>query len=136
MKIKINDKEYGLSWGMGCLRLFCDEMGCDLEPGLELVMGLGEYTGLERSKSVPMLILCAIKNYAYVNREEIPDVTFEQIEAYRDYTQAAEFQLIVNDFFASMLQGQTVAERFGITTDTSEATEKAKKKSVSAKKSS
>lgn len=135
MKIKINDKEYGLSWGMGCLRLFCDEMGCDLEPGLEMIVGGGDHTGYQRSKSVTAIILAAIKNYAYINREPIPDVTIWELEAYRDNTPVDEFAKITEDFMGSMLQGRTINEIFGRDVK-SEATEKAKKKSVSAKKSS
>lgn len=131
MKIKINGSEHGLSWGMGCLRLFCDELKCELDDGLAMVLNAGDYSVLDRTKAVAVLVLSAAKNHAYVNRLDQPDITTWDIELYRD-TEYEAFQAITNDFLASTIQGETVSKRFLIEAPT-EPGKKAKKKQASVK---
>lgn len=133
MKININGNEYGLSWGMGCLRLFCDELKCELDDGLAMVLNAGEYSVLERTKAVAVLVLSAAKNYSYVHRLDQPDLTTWDIELFRD-TEYDKFQLITSDFLASTIQGETVSKRFGIDTEPAgEPIKKEKKNPASAK---
>lgn len=116
MKIKLNDKEYGLHWGMGAIRLFCDATGYEFEKGVECVCGFGEYNVLDRTKAIVTMLLSAIQNYANIHNEDASGVTFYQLEAYRDATSQKEFQLIMDDFTGSMLNGRTMAESLGIAT--------------------
>lgn len=118
---------------MGCLRLFCDELKCELDDGLAMVLNAGDYSVLERTKAVAVLVLSAAKNYAYVNRLDQPDLTTWDIELFRD-NEYEKFQLITDDFLASTIQGETVSKRFGIDTEpVNETAKKIKKKPASAK---
>lgn len=117
MKIKVNGKERGLHWGMGALRLYCEETGYSFEKGIEIVCGFGDTGILERTKAVCIMLLSAIRNYGNIHNEDTEDVTFFHIEAFRDETSQPEFQKIMDDFTNSMLNGKTIAETLGIVPD-------------------
>lgn len=133
MKISINDKEYGLHWGFGAIRLFCDKMECEYEPAMDMILGGGDYTILQRTKALSTMILCAIENYANIHNTDA-DVTFQQVEAFRDDTPKAEFQKVLDNFMDANIMGSTYRAYLGISTEP--ATTASKKKSPSQKSAS
>lgn len=129
MKLSINKKDYGLQWGMGAIRLFCDKMDCEFEQGLEMILGGGTYTVLQRTKAVSTMVLCAIENYCRLNDETF-DVTFFQIEDYRDNTSQEKFKLIMDDFTSSMILGNTISSYLGIVPEENKEVSKKKSRSL------
>ena len=134
MKIKINGEEYGLNWGFGAIRICCDLLDCEYEKVIEMVLGAGNYTVLERSKAISTFILSAIKNYGNIHNTET-DVNFAQIEAYRDDTPQEEFKKITEDIMKANIMGKTYGSYLGLSTEPEDKTA-AKKKSPSQKSAS
>lgn len=134
MKISINGKEYGLHWGMPCLAEMCDILDCTIETCTEYIIGGGEHTGFERQKFTATSILCAIRHYARLNREETPDLTIDDTLNYCDITPPETFALVRNDFLGSMLNGRSIADMLGIALPV--AGSEKKSQSASPKKSS
>ena len=130
MKIKINDKEYGLHWGLGAIRIFCDLMGCEYEQGMDMILGAGDYNILQRTKAVSTMVLAAVQNYANIYNTEA-DVTFPQVEAYRDDTPPEKFKLISDDFMNANILGKTYRSYLGLSEEPADT--KSKKKSPSQK---
>jgi hypothetical protein len=129
MKISINDKEYGLSWGLGAIEIYCDKHDCDLE---DIDLHIGSIKAIDRLKALNNLTLAAMQNYAEINGLEFA-------MGYRDFQEWLNDQpqtigdAIINDWKASKLMGKTIAEYyFGEVPEASEPV-KPKKKSASAK---
>lgn len=104
MKLLINDKEYGLQWGMGAIELYCDAMDCDVD-GLDMVTTVGR----NQNRAIVTLILASIQNYSELNGT-IFDITYRQLQAWLDEAPQETFKSIMEDFKASKYLGKTVAE--------------------------
>lgn len=124
MKINLNDKEYGLHWGFGAIRIFCDAMECEYEAGMDMILGAGDYTILKRTKAVSMMVFAAIQNYANINDTDISGLTFSKIEAYRDDTPQNEFKKVMDDFMGANILGNTYRSYLGLTEETPSTTKK------------
>ena len=132
MKIKLNDKEYGLHWGMPALGDMCDALDITIETCIELIVGGGEHSPFKRAKASAVAILCAMNHYARLNRLEAPDVTIYEVENYCDVTPREEYDKIREDFSNSMINGRSVSEVLGLTS--APVQKEVKKKSQSTKK--
>ena len=132
MQITINNKPYGLSWGLGAIEIYCDKMGCGME-GLDLVFAARPEQALLKSKALVNLILAALQNSAELENKEF-DVTYRQLQAWIDEAPQALFQSVMKDFETSKYFGKTIGEYLGIQAEEVPAT--SKKKSHSAKSSS
>lgn len=133
MKIKINENEYGLHWGMPALGDMCEILDISIETCIELIVGGGEHTAFKRAHASAVAILCAMRHYARLNRLEVPDVTIYEVENYCDVSPREEFNLIREDFSNSMINGRLVSDVLGLTT--APIQKEVKKKSQSTKKS-
>lgn len=129
MKIKINDNEYGLHWGMPCLADVCERLDYTIEKVIDLLCGFGDYSAIERSKTTAYCVLCAIDHSAKLNRQEKPDITIEEVWQYVDETPVDQFQLVKTDFTNSMINGRKVWEILNMPNPTPE---QAQKKSLKA----
>jgi hypothetical protein len=125
MKIKINDKEYGLNWGFGAIRIACDLLDCDYEKMIEMVLGVGDYKVLERSKAISTFILAAIQNYANINNTD-SDVSFYQVEAWRDTLEPGDQIKLNEDILKSHIMGKTYGSYLGISTDATASKKKSR----------
>lgn len=125
MKLTINDKEYGLQWGMGAIEIYCDSMNCDIE-GIDMVTTQGR----NQPKAIVTLILAALQNYAELNNEPF-NINYRQLQFWLSEAKQETFKEIMEDFKASKYFGRTIAEYlFGETPD---PTPTIKKKSRSVK---
>jgi len=104
MKLSINDKEYGLQWGMGAIEIYCDSMGCDID-GLDKVFVINK----EQPKAIVNLILAALRNWCELNDETLA-VNYRQLQAWLDEAPQDQFKSIMDDFKASKYFGRTIAE--------------------------
>lgn len=112
MKVTINDKEYGLQWGLGCLEIYCDKMDCGID-GLDLAF----MPNKEREKAIVTLIHAALQNYAELYELDFT-LTIRQLQAWIDEAPQEQFEAVMDDFKASKYFGKTIAEHFGIAPDT------------------
>lgn len=108
MKVNINDKDYGLQWGLGCLEIYCDRMDCDIS-GLDLAF----IPNKEREKAMVMLIYAAMQNYAELHEIDFT-LTIRQLQAWIDEAPQEICNAIWDDFKMSKYFGKTIAEHFGI----------------------
>ncbi len=106
MKIAINDKEYGLQWGMGCIEMYCDAMDCDID-GIDKIYLPNRHQG----KALTTLIFSAMKNYAELNNSVL-DVSYRQLQAWIDEADQDLFKSIMDDWNHSKYLGKTIAEYF------------------------
>lgn len=114
MKIKLKGNEYGLHWGLGALRIFCETTGLDIDKGIEIVAGLGEHNYLERTAATNNLIWAAVKNYGNIHEIDVSEVRYIDVELYSDETSVEVFQLVKDDFMHSMFNGKSMAEILGV----------------------
>lgn len=131
MNLKINDKDYPLHWGMGCIEMFCDTLSCEITD-LDIAFNPGK----EQIKYLTTLIHCAVKNGADV--ESVWDdfeVSYRQVQKAMDDLAPETYKAIIDDFLASKYFGKTVGEHLfaEIEKIPAEETEGVKKKSRSAK---
>lgn len=116
MKIKINDREYGLQWGMGAIEIYLERMDCDID-GLELITTPGK----QQLKAIVILIMAALQNYAELYNEPF-DISYRQLQATLTDLPQTEYDAIIEDWKASKYFGKTISQYlFGDTsvTDTS-----------------
>lgn len=131
MKLLINNKEYELSWGMGCMEMFCDTLGCEIE-GLEKVITPGK----DQIKYLTILILSAVKNGADVESYlDDFEVTYKQMQKTMDDWDETKYKEVIDDFKKSRYFGKTMAEHLFLEVENMPSTETpgVKKKSRSAK---
>lgn len=106
MNLKINDKEYLLQWGMGCIEMYCDSLDCEID-GLEKVI----IPGKEQIKALTTLILCAIKCGAGVESYyDDFEVSYRELQTTMDTWEETFYKAVVDDFKASRYFGKTMAE--------------------------
>jgi len=131
MTLTINNKDYPLSWGMGCLEIFCDTLDCEID-GLEKVITPGK----DQIKYLTTLILSALKNGA--NLESAYDdfeVSYKALQKEMDSWDEGQFKLVIDDFKSSRYFGKTMADHLFLEVENIPATETpgVKKKSRSVK---
>lgn len=125
MNLTINNKEYGLQWGMGAIELYCDAMNCDID-GIDMVTTVCR----EQPKAIVTLILSALRNYAELHNQTL-DVSYRQLQVWLDESEQKTFNEIMENFKNSKYFGKTIAEYlFGQVAD---PTPSLKKKSRSVK---
>jgi hypothetical protein len=104
MNITINNKEYGLHWGMGAIEIYCDRMNCELD-GLDKIY----IPGRDQGKAITNLILAALQNYGEINNAPA-DVTYRQLQAFIDESDESVFKSIMDDFAHSKYLGKTIMQ--------------------------
>lgn len=134
MKIKINGVEHGIYWGLNTIDTFCDVVGMEMTPALELLMK--KDSGVKGTMVLAKFISCAIDTFALINDLPIPYVSFQKIIVEIDKHGAEFTDPIVKDFFGSYLYGKSVSELMGVVLQETNKTGTPKKKRVSQKYSS
>lgn len=129
MKIKIDGKEYGLTWGVSAITRYAEMVDMELEPALDIIFKKDD--AFKQIIALSKFVSCAIDSYALVHGEETGQVPPTKILAEFD-EQGPDFaKTILDDFMTSKLLGQTVAEFLDLVT--SAIPEKTKKKSAQPK---
>lgn len=130
MKITINEKEYGLVWGLAAIDRYCTMIGMEVEPAFDLVF---KGQGIKQSVALAKFVSCAVESYSLLNHTD-NDVSYEQILAEFDTQGIKLIQAILSNFLQSKLLGQTVSEFLGlIVEETNKVPGKTKKKQVPVK---
>lgn len=125
MKITINEKEYGLVWGLSAIDRYCTMIGLEVEPAFDLVF---KGQGIKQSVALAKFVSCAVESYSLLNHTDA-DVSYEQILAEFDTQGIKLIQAILSDFLQSKLLGQTVSEFLGLVVEeTNKVAGKPKKK--------
>jgi hypothetical protein len=125
MKITINEKEYGLVWGLAAIDRYCTMIGLEVEPAFDLVF---KGQGIKQSVALAKFVSCAVESYSLLNHTD-NDVSYEQILAEFDTQGIKLIQAILSDFLQSKLLGQTVSEFLGLVVEeTNKVPGKTKKK--------
>lgn len=127
MKILINEKEYGLVWGIAAIDRYCTLMNMEIEPALDLVFKQG--SGIQQTIALAKFVSCAIESYSVIHGLN-DEASYEKILAEFDNQGMPLIQAILADFLASKLLGQTVSEFLNLVVETST---KPKKKQVALK---
>lgn len=108
MKLTINDKEYGLQWGMGAIIIYCDTLDCDIE-GLD--KAITSPTEIERVKAITTLILSAIQNWCEIPENHTDfDLTYKKLEIWLDEAPQDEYNAILANWKASKIHGKTIGQ--------------------------
>lgn len=123
MNLKINDKEYGLSWGMGCFEIYCEKMDCSLNDGFDLAFNPHR----EQNKYFCNLVYAALQNKAELDGVEL-EVNYRQLQNAIDEAEDGLIREIEGDFLKSKYQGKAIADYLDLYFDESEG--KFKKKST------
>lgn len=135
MKILINEKEYGIYWGLNTIDAFCEMVDMEMTDALTLLMQ--QDSGVKGTIVLAKFITCAVNTYAMINEQPLPFIPHQKIIVEIDKKGPDFTTPIVNDFFKSYLYGKSVAELMGIVLkETNKSAEKPKKKSGSRKSSS
>lgn len=125
MKITINDKEYGLQWGMGAIEIYCDKMNCDMD-GLDKITSPGR----DQIKAIVTLILSGLTNYSEINETAL-DVSYKQLQVWLDEAPQDQYRAILEDWKASKYFGRTISEYlFGTAPETTDVAVKKKSRSA------
>lgn len=124
MKITIEGKDYGLTWGISAITRYAELVDMDLEPALDLIFKKDPF---KQIIALSKFVSCAIDSYALVHGEQTGLVSPTRILTEFDERGPDFAKEILDDFMASKLLGQTVAEFLNLVTTVS--TEKPKKKS-------
>lgn len=109
MKVTINEKEYGLHWGMGAIEIYCDAMETDLATALDLLA----MPNKDQNKATVNLFLAALQNYAEINDLQF-DLNYRKLQAWLDEADPNTVSTIVTDFNKSKYLGRTMYEHFGV----------------------
>lgn len=131
MKITINEKEYGLVWGIAAIDRYCTMMDMDIEPALDLVFKKG--SGVKQTIALAKFVSCAVDSYSIVNSLPVENIPYEKILVEFDNQGPVFIQSIIQDFLASRLLGQSVSEFLGLVVETPKGDGKPKKKSAAPK---
>jgi hypothetical protein len=130
MKITINEKEYGLVWGLAAIDRYCTLVDMEVEPAFDLVF---KGSGIKQSVALAKFVSCAIESYSLLNHSDA-DVSYEQILSEFDTQGISLIQAILSDFLQSKLLGQTVSEFLGLVVEeTNKVPGKTKKKQAQVK---
>lgn len=132
MKLKINDKEYPLQWGMGAIEMWCDTLNLDLTDLDTMILAPGP----DYIKQITTLIHCALKNGAEI--ESIHDdfeISYRRLQRILDEMPQEQYNAILEDFRNSKYLGRTISEMFQIEVAEETPTPPVKKKRQSRKSS-
>lgn len=108
MKLKINQKEYGLQWGMGAIEIFCDTMDCDID-GLE--KAITSEKSIDKLKAINNLSLAAIQNWCELNNVDF-DLSYRQFQNWLSDQPQETGNSIIENWKASKIAGKTIAEYY------------------------
>lgn len=129
MTITINDREYGLQWGLGAIELFCDQMNCDVD---DIDLAVGSAKAIERMKAICVLTTCAMQNWCELNGLPF-DLTYRQFQVWITEQPQETANNIIEDWKKSMYFGKTIGEHLFGGVAITETTAKKNKKPASAK---
>lgn len=133
MKILINEKEYGLVWGIAAIDRYCGMMDMEIEPALDLIFvpqsGLGAF---KQTKALAKFVACAAESYSVLHNDG-NHVTYQEVLNEFDDKGPVLIQSILADFMTSKLLGQTVSDFLNIVIETADSKKVAKKKQVAPK---
>jgi hypothetical protein len=132
MKVTINSKEYGLSWGLGALEIYCEAMdevtgdSLTIDEAVDLITMPGKF----QQKALVNLALAALQNYCEINDLSF-DLTYRKLQAWISDLPQTEWDAVIKDFINSRYLGRTIAECYGWELPTEEVTPKKKVKTKS-----
>lgn len=113
MKLKINEKEYRLVWGLPAISRFCENVNLadDLEKAFDLAFPSGavDYPIIKTIKARQELIYAAIQTGCELDRVEM-DLSMVELQHWVDNAEQAEVELVFEDFFKSKYLGKAVEE--------------------------
>jgi hypothetical protein len=104
MRLKINDKEWKLVWGLGALENLCNELGIGLQD-VDMAILNNETIVLNK------LTYCALQNGAEIDDLEL-DFNYKKFTQFIDNADESVGREIMNDFMKSKLLGKTMEERY------------------------
>lgn len=131
MKLKINNKDYQLEWGMGAIEIYCDMMDCDIS---DIDLHLSSPKLIHQIKAINTLTLAAIQNWCEDTKTDF-DVSYKDLLRFLDAQPQSVGTDIINDWKRSYYFGKTVAEHFfgELEQEEEEKAKITKKKQASAK---
>lgn len=113
MRLRINEKEYRLVWGLPAISQFCENVGHenDLEKAFDIAFpsGATEYPVLKTLKARLELIYAAIQVGCELDRSEL-DLTMVELQNFIDNAEQDIVDTIFEDFFKSKYMGKAVEE--------------------------
>lgn len=113
MKLKINEKEYRLVWGLPAISRFCENVNHadDLEKAFDLAFPSegGKYPMLKTIKARYELIYAAIEVGCELDRVE-NDLTMLDLQHFIDNADQEVVDRIFEDFFKSKYLGKAVED--------------------------
>lgn len=130
MKITIKDREYGLSWGLGAIELYCDRMNCDID---DLELAIGSSKSIDRTKAICNLTICAMQNWAELHEIEF-NISYREFQEWLNIQPQDTANNIIEDWKKSMYFGKTIGEHlFGEIAEATPVGKPNKKKQPSVK---
>jgi len=124
MKITINEKEYGIIWGIAAIDRYCTLMDMEIEPAFDLLFK-DEEKGIKQTIALAKFVSCAIESYSVVHGIS-DEASYEKILVEFDNQGLPLIQAILTDFLNSRLMGQTVSEFLNLVTVVEEGSPKKK----------
>lgn len=110
MKLVINNVDYQLEWGMGCIEIYCDQRDCDIG---DIDVHLASEKLIEQMKAINHLTLAAIQNGCENQRpKQSFDLTYRDLQRWLDTQPQETATSIIDDWKRSYYFGKTVAEHF------------------------
>ncbi|GEM_PF-2947666 len=113
MKLRINDRDYDLVWGLPAISQYCENVGHadDMEKAFDLVwpMNPSDYPVLKIVKAKLELIYSAIQIGCELNREEC-DLSRIELQSFIDNAEQGIIEDIFEDFFKSKYMGKAVQD--------------------------
>lgn len=129
MKVTINEKEYGLQWGLGAIEIYTEamEIATGTSLGMEEALDLAIMKNKDQFKALINLALAGFQNYAEINDLSF-DLNYRKLQAWVSDADQAEWDAVIDNFKKSRFLGRTVEEALGML-PVAEGAGKAKKKS-------
>src|ERR1700745_3901055 len=111
MKITINEKEYGLVWGIAAIDRYCTLVDLDIEAAFNLLAS--KEPGFKQTIALAKFVTCAVESYSIIHGLT-DEVTYEKVLVEFDNQGQPLIDAIMDDFLKSKLMGKTISEFLGI----------------------
>jgi hypothetical protein len=108
MKLLINEKEYGLSWGMGAIRRYCAIMDCDIDGLDKAILSDRE---VDRQFAITVLIFSALQNWCAIEDVEF-NLSIPKLEDWLSNTDQKTFDAIMRSWKDSKYFDKTIGQYY------------------------
>lgn len=108
MKLTINNKNYGLQWGLGAIEIYCDSVGCDIS---DLDQHITADRVIDRLKAINNLSLAAMQNWCNLEKIDF-DLTYSEFQSWLSDQPQDTANNIIEDWKASKHFGKTIGEYY------------------------